>query len=144
MQRQKRINIAFLHDFGRHARRKFKALDGVYASDDDGRPQFHPLLAPEDADVAAVASDLTQRCISGHPVEVFIGLTAGVVGRVFLGLRPVSVIEKLPKRRKEPSQTWKTFVNNQQSCNSRDIGNRIDRRNSDNRRRSADARDVDR
>jgi hypothetical protein len=37
------------------------ALDGVYTAGEDGRPQFHPLLAPEDEDVLRLTTLVSQR-----------------------------------------------------------------------------------
>jgi hypothetical protein len=36
-------------------------IDGVYAADDDGRPRFHPLPAPEDHDVLCLTAIVNQR-----------------------------------------------------------------------------------
>ena len=40
------------------------ALDGVYAADNDGLPQFHPLPAPDDAEVVQVAGRIADRTIA--------------------------------------------------------------------------------
>jgi len=37
------------------------ALDGVYAADDDDHPQFQPLLAPEDEEIAQLTALLAER-----------------------------------------------------------------------------------
>jgi len=37
------------------------ALDGVYAADDDDNPQFQPLLAPEDEEIAQLTASLAER-----------------------------------------------------------------------------------
>jgi hypothetical protein len=37
------------------------AIDGVYAADDDGNPQFQALLAPEDQEIAQLAATLAER-----------------------------------------------------------------------------------
>src|SRR5437870_7196400 len=36
-------------------------LDGVYAADDDDHPQFQPLLAPEDEEIAQLTASLAER-----------------------------------------------------------------------------------
>jgi hypothetical protein len=37
------------------------AIDGVYATDDDGKPQFQALLAPEDQDISRLTASLAER-----------------------------------------------------------------------------------
>ena len=37
------------------------ALDGVYAADEEGEPHFHPLSAPDDAQVVQVAARIAER-----------------------------------------------------------------------------------
>ena len=37
------------------------AIDGVYAADDDGQPQFQALLAPEDQEIARLTASLAER-----------------------------------------------------------------------------------
>ena len=37
------------------------AIDGVYAADDDGKPQFQALLAPEDQEIARLTTSLAER-----------------------------------------------------------------------------------
>ena len=39
-------------------------MDGVYAADDDGLPQFQPLLAPDDEEVARVTASLAERILA--------------------------------------------------------------------------------
>jgi hypothetical protein len=36
-------------------------LDGVYAADDEGQPQFQVLLAPDDEEIARVTATLAER-----------------------------------------------------------------------------------
>ena len=37
------------------------ALDGVYAADDDDHPQFQPLPAPENEEIAQLTASLAER-----------------------------------------------------------------------------------
>jgi hypothetical protein len=37
------------------------AFDGVYAADDEGRPQFQALLAPDDEEIAQITATLAER-----------------------------------------------------------------------------------
>ena len=37
------------------------AIDGVYAADDDGKPQFQILLAPDDEEIARLTASLAER-----------------------------------------------------------------------------------
>ena len=37
------------------------AIDGVYAADDDGKPQFQALLAPDDQEIARLTASLAER-----------------------------------------------------------------------------------
>jgi len=37
------------------------AIDGIYASDDDGRPQFQAVLPPDDAEIARLTATLAER-----------------------------------------------------------------------------------
>ena len=56
--------VAFIQRFGSALNLNLHlhvlVIDGVYAADDDGNPQFQPLLAPEDQEIARLTASLAE------------------------------------------------------------------------------------